>query len=77
MVFAAPEKDSLVVEGNWAGVIAGIPRGENGFGYDPLFFVPEEQKTAAELTDERKNQISHRAKAVEKLKDQWENWLNQ
>jgi ribonuclease PH len=77
LVFAAPEKESLVVEGNWSGLIAGIPRGENGFGYDPLFFVPEEQKTAAELTDERKNQISHRAKAVEKLKDQWENWLNQ
>lgn len=75
LVFAAPNKESLVVEGNWPGEIGTIPRGDNGFGYDPLFFVPEEQKTAAELSDERKNKISHRGKAVEKLKDQWENWL--
>ncbi|OTN90321.1 ribonuclease PH [Enterococcus sp. 7E2_DIV0204] len=75
LVFAAPDKESLVVEGNWAGEIGTIPRGDHGFGYDPLFFVPEEQKTAAELSDERKNEISHRGLAVAKLKDQWENWL--
>ncbi len=75
LVFAAPDKESLVVDGNWAGEIGTIPRGDHGFGYDPLFFVPEEQKTAAELSDERKNEISHRGLAVAKLKDQWENWL--
>nr|MBO1353513.1 ribonuclease PH [Enterococcus sp. DIV0212c] len=75
LVFAAPNKESLVVEGDWSGEVGSIPRGDNGFGYDPLFFVPEEQKTAAELSDERKNEISHRGKAVEKLKDQWEDWL--
>lgn len=75
LVFAAPNKKSLVVEGDWSGIVGTIPRGEHGFGYDPLFFVPEEQKTAAELSDERKNEISHRAKAVSKLKDQWEDWL--
>ncbi|MET3561080.1 ribonuclease PH/non-canonical purine NTP pyrophosphatase (RdgB/HAM1 family) [Enterococcus rotai] len=75
LVFAAPDKESLVVEGDWAGEIGTIPRGDHGFGYDPLFFVPEEQKTAAELSDERKNEISHRGLAVAKLKDQWENWL--
>ncbi|MBO0440223.1 ribonuclease PH [Enterococcus sp. DIV0869a] len=75
LVFAAPNKESLVVEGDWLGEVGSIPRGDNGFGYDPLFFVPEEQKTAAELSDERKNEISHRGKAVEKLKDQWEDWL--
>ncbi|MBO0469144.1 ribonuclease PH [Enterococcus sp. DIV0242_7C1] len=75
LVFAAPHKESLVVEGDWAGIVGTIPRGEHGFGYDPLFFVAEEQKTAAELSDERKNEISHRAKAVAKLKDQWEDWL--
>lgn len=75
LVFAAPDKNSLVVEGDWAGEIGTIPRGDHGFGYDPLFFIPEEQKTAAELSDSRKNEISHRGKAVAKLKDQWENWL--
>ncbi|WP_242590096.1 ribonuclease PH [Enterococcus sp. DIV0840] len=75
LVFAAPDKESLVVEGDWLGEIGTIPRGDHGFGYDPLFFVPEEQKTAAELSDERKNEISHRGRAVAKLRDQWENWL--
>ncbi|ALS00745.1 ribonuclease PH [Enterococcus silesiacus] len=75
LVFAAPDKESLVVEGDWSGAIGTIPRGDHGFGYDPLFFVPEEQKTAAELSDERKNEISHRGKAVAKLRNQWENWL--
>ena len=75
LVFAAPDKESLVVSGDWLGEVGTIPRGDNGFGYDPLFYVPEEGKTAAELTDDRKNEISHRGKAVAKLKDQWENWL--
>lgn len=75
LVFAAPNKESLVVEGNWSGEIGTIPRGENGFGYDPLFFVPEEQKTAAELSDEQKNEVSHRGQAVAKLKNQWVEWL--
>lgn len=75
LVFAAPDKESLVVTGDWSGEVGTIPRGDNGFGYDPLFYVPEEGKTAAELTDDRKNEISHRGKAVAKLKDQWENWL--
>ncbi|MCB5954284.1 ribonuclease PH [Enterococcus sp. CWB-B31] len=76
LVFAAPEKQSLVVEGEWEGRIGTIPRGENGFGYDPLFYVPEEEKTAAEISPELKNTISHRGKAVKQLKTQWENWLN-
>lgn len=75
LVFAAPNKESLVVEGNWSGEIGTIPRGNHGFGYDPLFFIPEEKQTAAELSDDRKNEISHRGKAVAKLKKQWENWL--
>lgn len=75
LVFAAPDKESLVVTGDWPGEVGTIPRGEHGFGYDPLFFVPEEGQTAAELTDDRKNEISHRGQAVAKLKDQWENWL--
>lgn len=76
LVFAAPSKASLVVEGQWQGQIGTIPRGDNGFGYDVLFYLPELGKTAAELPSEMKNKISHRAQAVAKLKDRWEQWLN-
>ena len=75
LAFAAPDKDSLVVEDEWEGFVGTIPRGENGFGYDPLFIVSEEGKTAAELSDETKNKLSHRGKAVAKLKQEWEEWL--
>lgn len=75
LVFAAPGKDDLVVEGEVEGLIAGIPRGENGFGYDPLFYIPELDKTMAEITPEQKNKISHRAVATAKLKKQWRQWL--
>ncbi|GCF93636.1 tRNA nucleotidyltransferase [Enterococcus florum] len=75
LVFAAPQKNSLVVEADWSGRIGRIPYGENGFGYDPLFFVPELNKTAAEMTSEEKNKISHRAQAVRKLEKEWKAWL--
>ena len=57
----------LVAEGIWRGEIARAPRGTNGFGYDPLFFVPSLGKTAAELAPEHKNRISHRGIALQKL----------
>jgi len=57
----------LVAEGIWHGEIARSPRGANGFGYDPLFFIPSLQKTAAELAPEHKNRISHRGIALQKL----------
>jgi len=57
----------LVAEGLWRGEIARAPRGHNGFGYDPLFFIPSLQKTAAELAPEHKNRISHRGIALQKL----------
>ena len=57
----------LVAEGIWRGEIARAPRGANGFGYDPLFFVPSLGKTAAELAPEHKNRISHRGIALQKL----------
>jgi XTP/dITP diphosphohydrolase len=57
----------LVAEGLWRGEIARAPRGSNGFGYDPLFFVPEFGKTAAELDPDQKNRISHRGRALMRL----------
>jgi len=57
----------LVAEGLWRGEIARASRGHNGFGYDPLFFIPSLQKTAAELAPEHKNRISHRGIALQKL----------
>ena len=57
----------LVAEGLWRGEIARAPRGRNGFGYDPLFFISSLQKTAAELAPEHKNRISHRGIALQKL----------
>lgn len=75
LVFAAPQKESLVVEADWNGRIGRIPQGENGFGYDPLFIVPGYEKTSAELTSEEKNLISHRGMAVKKLEQVWKTWL--
>lgn len=60
-------KKTLVVTGTVYGTILNEPRGTHGFGYDPLFYIPELGKTMAELSLEEKNKISHRAKALEKL----------
>ena len=57
----------MVAEGLWRGEIARAPRGTNGFGYDPLFYLPELGKTAAELPPEKKNRISHRGLALARL----------
>ncbi|MEI7884733.1 MAG: XTP/dITP diphosphatase [Clostridia bacterium] len=58
-----PNGKEFVVEGSCPGIIGLEARGNNGFGYDPLFYLPEMGKTMAELTMEEKNKISHRAKA--------------
>jgi len=57
----------LVAEGIWRGEIVRAPRGQNGFGYDPLFYLIELGKTAAELDPDHKNRISHRSIALRKL----------
>ncbi|MFC7440791.1 XTP/dITP diphosphatase [Laceyella putida] len=67
MALAVPGEASQVVRGECHGRIIREPRGHEGFGYDPLFYVPEEGKTMAELSNERKYQISHRAEATRKL----------
>lgn len=58
-------REPLVVEGRTQGVIIDSERGEEGFGYDPLFYYEPFEKTFAELTAEEKNSISHRGKAIE------------
>lgn len=58
------DPEPLVAVGRWYGEICDEPAGEGGFGYDPHFFVPEYGRTAAELTAEEKNRVSHRGKAL-------------
>lgn len=57
----------LIAEGSWHGEIIDTPRGENGFGYDPYFFLPEFGKTGAEIDPDHKNAISHRGQALDIL----------
>lgn len=56
-------------EGIWEGFITEVPAGKGGFGYDPIFFVPEEGVTVAQMSADVKNKISHRAQAMAKLKE--------
>ena len=62
-----PSGERITVRGECEGEIIDAPRGENGFGYDPVFYVPEHKQTFAEISPEIKNKISHRAHALEKL----------
>ena len=68
MAVALPGGRMEVVEGECRGRITFAPRGKSGFGYDPIFFVPDLGKTMAEFDPKEKNRISHRARALEKLK---------
>lgn len=67
VALATPEGEVYTAEGSSEGVILDRPRGENGFGYDPLFYVPALGKTFAELDMEVKNRISHRGKAFARV----------
>ena len=60
----------LICQGSWEGVILTEPRGVNGFGYDPVFFAPGEQRAAAELDLATKNRLSHRGQALARLRRQ-------
>ncbi|HHH84645.1 MAG TPA: RdgB/HAM1 family non-canonical purine NTP pyrophosphatase [Firmicutes bacterium] len=68
IVLYFPSGDWIRTEGICRGVILDYPRGENGFGYDPLFFLPQLGKTMAELNMARKNTLSHRARALAELR---------
>ena len=65
---ALPDGRVLHTEAFMEGMIADAPAGNGGFGFDPILYIPELKKTAAELTDHQKNKISHRGKALEAMK---------
>lgn len=67
MALCIPDEEPIFIEEYFNGEINDKIEGENGFGYDPIFYVPELHKTSASLTLEEKNQYSHRAKALKKL----------
>ena len=69
LVFITHENDPtpLICDGKWHGSILTAPRGEFGFGYDPVFYVPSEGRASAELTPEVKNKMSHRGIALQSL----------
>jgi XTP/dITP diphosphohydrolase len=75
IALARPDGVIEHVEGVLPGVIEMAPRGANGFGYDPLFYLLDENATLAELPAERKNQISHRALAARAARDVLERWV--
>ena len=66
VAIVTPEGQEWIVEGSCVGGIANEPKGDNGFGYDPIFFVSELGKNMAEMTSVEKNEISHRGRAARK-----------
>jgi XTP/dITP diphosphohydrolase len=69
IALASPDGWHEMVEGTVEGIIADAPRGENGFGYDPIFYVPALGSTTAELSPEEKHRISHRGRAARAARD--------
>lgn len=77
---AVPTGPALTYEARVEGLIAEAPAGSNGFGYDSIFYYPPLQKTFAELTRNEKNRVSHRGKALNELRDEFEKvliWIDQ
>lgn len=75
LVVTAPDKKPLVKVGIVDGRITTSEKGENGFGYDSIFYYPEYKRTFAELTQDEKNKISHRGRAIEKLMESFDEWM--
>lgn len=69
LVLTRPGRELLTAEGTCEGIILNTPAGDNGFGYDPYFYIPEKGKTMAEMSLAEKNGLSHRGKALRKLTD--------
>ena len=77
---AVPSGGALTYEARCEGLVAEAPAGDNGFGYDPVFYYPPLKKTFAQLSREEKNQVSHRGKVFAELKEEFEKvliWLQQ
>ena len=70
-----PSGDIVTARGECPGTLAYAPQGENGFGYDPIFFVPEKKKTFAQLTAEEKNAICHRGRALQLFQEKLSAYL--
>nr|WP_317357734.1 XTP/dITP diphosphatase [uncultured Tyzzerella sp.] len=68
IALAIPNKEPITTIGTIEGIIGYEMKGENGFGYDPIFYIPYLEKTSAQLSLEEKNKISHRGKALERMK---------
>ncbi|WKA56217.1 XTP/dITP diphosphatase [Planococcus shixiaomingii] len=76
LAVAAPNQETITVSGTCEGNILSERRGENGFGYDPIFYVPTLGKTLAELSPEEKAAVSHRGNAIRNLKGALPEWLD-
>ena len=72
-----PDKTELTALGTIEGYIGYKSAGENGFGYDPIFYLPEYQCTTSELELEKKNELSHRGKALRQMKERLKEWLKE
>ena len=72
LAVAKPDGESFTVRGTCEGFITTERIGDNGFGYDPIFYIKEMDKTMAQLTKDEKNKISHRARAIELLSERWD-----
>lgn len=72
-----PEGGVISARGECSGTIAFAPMGEGGFGYDPVFFLPQMKKTFAQLTSEEKNAVSHRGNALRAFAAKLEAWLKE
>ena len=70
-----PNGDVIAARGECPGTLAYAPKGTGGFGYDPIFFLPELKKTFAELTPEEKNAVSHRANSLKEFQKKLEEYL--
>ena len=80
IVIAVPRGPALIYEGRCEGRITHEMRGNNGFGYDPVFYYPPRKETFAQMPPDEKNRVSHRGKAMAELKSEFDKvliWLNQ
>ncbi|MCI1856717.1 MAG: XTP/dITP diphosphatase [Sporolactobacillus sp.] len=77
IALSIPGKPTRFAEGRCDGVIAEAPRGRGGFGYDPVFFVPDRKQTFAEIRESEKDKISHRGRALREFRRRWPEWTGE